>query len=112
MRVDGEVLGADELIRGERLSVAGFVMADDDVISVALSTELDDELRLEKRVRDLIRAVNQLRKDQGLAMTDRIRLAVPVADADLAEVHGEWIERDTLAVELQADGDELRIEKT
>ncbi len=112
VRVDGEVLGADELIRGERLSVAGFVMADDGVISVALSTELDDELRLEKRVRDLIRAVNQLRKDQGLAMTDRIRLAVPVADADLAEVHGEWIERDTLAVELQADGDELRIEKT
>jgi isoleucyl-tRNA synthetase len=111
VRVDGEVLGADEVIRGERLSVDGFVMADDGVISVALSTELDDELRLEKRARDLIRAVNQLRKEQGLAISDRIRLIVSASDADLAEAHGEWIERDTLSVELRADGGELRIEK-
>jgi isoleucyl-tRNA synthetase len=110
VRVDGEVLGAEEVIRGERLSVEGFVMADDDVVSVALSTELDDELRLEKRVRDLIRAVNQLRKEQGLAITDRIRLTVPASDSDLAETHGDWIQRETLAVELRADGTELRIE--
>ncbi len=112
VRVDGEVLGADEVIRGERLSLEGFVMADDDVVSVALSTELDDELRLEKRVRDLIRSVNQLRKERGLEITDRIRLAVPASDVDLVEAHGGWIERETLAVELGAEGDELRIEKT
>jgi isoleucyl-tRNA synthetase len=111
VRVDGEVLGADEVIRGERLSVEGLVMADDGVVSVALSTELDDELRLEKRARDLIRAVNQLRKTRGLEITDRIRLTVFATDADLVRRHGEWIEGETLAVELHADGDELRIEK-
>jgi hypothetical protein len=32
-------------------------------------------------------------------------------DADLVEVHGEWIKRETLAVELLAEGEDLRIEK-
>ena len=72
VRAAGEELGPDDVIRGERLSVHGFVMADDDVVSVALSTELDDELRLEKRVRDLIRAINVMRKEVGLEITDRI----------------------------------------
>jgi isoleucyl-tRNA synthetase len=111
LRTAGEVLQPEEVIRGERLAVPGFVIAEDDTVSVALDTELDDELRLEKRVRDLIRRVNQLRKDDGLAITDRIVLAVPAADADPVAAHGDWIKRETLAVELRAEGDELRIEK-
>jgi isoleucyl-tRNA synthetase len=111
VRAAGEELGADDVIRGERLSVDGFAMADDDVVSVALSTELDDELRLEKRARDLIRRLNQMRKDAGLEITDRIVLTVPVSDADLVSAHGEWIKQETLAVELRVDGTELQIEK-
>jgi isoleucyl-tRNA synthetase len=111
VRAAGEELGPDDVIRGERVSVEGFAMAADDVISVALSTELDDELRLEKRVRDLIRRVNQMRKDEGLEITDRIRLTVPGDDDDLVSVHGEWIKQETLAVELRVDGGALAIEK-
>jgi isoleucyl-tRNA synthetase len=111
VRAGGEELAADEVIRGERLSVDGFVMADDEVISVALSTELDDELRREKRVRDLIRRVNQMRKDEGLEITDRIRLTLPGGDEDLVSAHGDWIKQETLAVELQVDGAGLQIEK-
>jgi len=111
IRAAGEELGADEVIRGERLSVDGFVMADDDMISVALSTELDDELRLEKRVRDLIREINSRRKQEGLDITDRIVVTVPSGDADLVSVHGDWIKQETLAVELRVDGAALQIEK-
>jgi isoleucyl-tRNA synthetase len=93
------------------VSVEGYAMAADDVVSVALSTELDDELRLEKRVRDLIRRVNQMRKDQGLELSDRIRLTVPGEDDDLVSAHGDWIKQETLAVELRVDGAALQIEK-
>jgi isoleucyl-tRNA synthetase len=111
IRAAGEELGPDEVIRGERLSVEGFVMADDEAISVALSTELDDELRLEKRVRDLIREINVRRKQQGLEITDRIVVTLAASDADLVPAHGEWIKQETLAVELRVDGAALQIEK-
>jgi isoleucyl-tRNA synthetase len=111
VRAAGEELGPDDLIRGERLAVEGFALAADDVISVALSMQLDDELRLEKRVRDLIRRVNQMRKDHGLEITDRIRLTVPGEDDDLVSAHGDWIKQETLAVELHVDGAALQIEK-
>jgi isoleucyl-tRNA synthetase len=111
VRVAGEKLRPDDVIRGERLSVDGFVMANDDVVSVALSTELDDELRREKRVRDLIRAINQMRKDAGLDITDRIVAILPAADADLVDAHGDWIKQETLAIELRVDGAALAIEK-
>jgi isoleucyl-tRNA synthetase len=111
VRAAGEELGPDDVLRGERLSVDGFVMAADDVVSVALSTELDDELRLEKRVRDLIRAINVMRKEVGLAITDRIVVTLDSADADLVSAHAEWIKQETLAVELRVDGGALQIEK-
>jgi isoleucyl-tRNA synthetase len=111
VRAGGEELDPDDVIRGERLSVDGFVMANDDVVSVALSTELDDELRREKRVRDLIRAINQMRKEAGLEITDRIVATLPAAYADLVDAHGEWIKQETLAVELRVDGAALAIEK-
>jgi isoleucyl-tRNA synthetase len=111
VRAAGEELGSDDVIRGERLSVDGFVMANDDVVSVALSTDLDDELRREKRVRDLIRAINQMRKEAGLEITDRIVAILPAADADLVDAHGDWIKEETLAVELRVDGAALAIER-
>jgi isoleucyl-tRNA synthetase len=111
VRAAGEDLGADDVIRGERLSVPGFVMADDGVLSVALGTELDDELVREKRVRDLIREINVRRKDAGLEITDRIVVTLPSADEDLVSDHGDWIKRETLAVELRVDGGVLAIEK-
>jgi isoleucyl-tRNA synthetase len=111
IRAAGEELAPDEVIRGERLSVDGFVMADDEAISVALSTELDDELRLEKRVRDLVREINVRRKQEGLEITDRIVVTLAASDADLVPVHGEWIKQETLAVELRIDGAALEIEK-
>jgi isoleucyl-tRNA synthetase len=111
IRAAGEKLGPDEVIRGERLSVDGFVMADDEAISVALSTELDDELRLEKRVRDLIREINLRRKQEGLDITDRIVVTLAATDADLIPAHGDWIKQETLAVELRVDGAALEIEK-
>ena len=65
-------------------------------MTVALDTALDDDLRLEGRLYDLIHEVNVLRRESGLEITDRIRLWIP--DGDLLERFGERIAAETLAV--------------
>ena len=43
-----------------------------------------------------------MRKDAGLALTDRIRVTLPVSDADLL-AHADWIKEEVLATEILAD---------
>ena len=71
---------------------------------MALDTTLDAELELEGRVYDLIHTLNGMRKEQGLELTDRITVTLPQADADLIDLHAEWIKREVLAVSLETDG--------
>src|SRR5439155_25663534 len=89
IRVDGRELGPDEVLV-ERTPREGWALAEEDGVTVAVSTELDDELRLEARVLDLIHQVNTMRKDAGLELTDRITLTLPETDADLLQ-HEQWI---------------------
>ena len=63
-----------------------------------------ERLEYKGRVYELIHTVNSMRRDQGFELTDRIRLTVPSADADLVERHGDWIKQETLAVDLDTDG--------
>jgi isoleucyl-tRNA synthetase len=98
-RVDGHVLEPDEVLV-ERIGREGWAVASDDGLTVALDTTLDDELRLEGRLFDLIHEVNNLRKESGLAVTDRIRLKVP--DSELVERYGDRIGAETLAVSVDA----------
>jgi len=51
-----------------------------------------------------------MRKDAGLAVSDRLRLLV-AGDADAMAVvsrHGDWIAREVLATELVRDSDSLQ----
>ena len=94
----------------ERHGKEGWAVAASDGVTVALDLELDDELLREGRVYELVHAVNGMRKDAGLELTDRIALTIPDADADLLE-HEEWIKRETLAVALEAADAEIAIAK-
>jgi isoleucyl-tRNA synthetase len=105
-RVDGHVLEPDEVIV-ERTGVAGWAVASEGGVTVALDTGLDDELRLEGRLYDRVHEVNVLRKESGLEITDRIRLWLP--DAELVERYGDRIKAETLALDLAVG--ELRLEK-
>jgi isoleucyl-tRNA synthetase len=106
--VDGQVLEPAEVLV-ERVGREGWVVQSDGRVTVALETTLDDELRLKGRLNDLIRAIQTLRKDSGLAVIDRIRLVIPEADPDLL-VFSERIARETLAVEIST-GPALKLEK-
>jgi isoleucyl-tRNA synthetase len=67
-----------------------------------LDIELSDELVAEGVARDVVRLVQQARRDAGLAVSDRIalRLGVPVAIADQVRPFVEHIARETLAESL------------
>jgi isoleucyl-tRNA synthetase len=88
----------------ERSAVDGWALAEEDGVTVAVTTALDDELLREARVLDRIHEVNGMRKDAGLALTDRIVLTLPATDADLAP-YTDQLRDETLATEIRFDGD-------
>ncbi len=110
-RVAGHELEPDEVLV-ERGGREGWALASGDGVTVALDLGLDDELVLEGEAYELIHAVNSLRKERGLELTDRIALTVPDAQRELADRHGDWIAREVLATELRVAGDELKLEKS
>jgi isoleucyl-tRNA synthetase len=109
-RAAGHELEPDEVLV-ERAGKEGWAVAAEDGVTVALDTQVDEELERERRVYELIRRVNALRKESGLALSDRIVLTIPKRDSDLLE-HAEWIKSETLAVSLVAgSGDTPAIAK-
>jgi isoleucyl-tRNA synthetase len=98
----GEVeLGPEEVGVAEE-PVTGWRVVREGGASVALDLTVTPELRLEGLARELVRAVQDLRKDAGLKVSDRIELAVE-ASGEVAEAlaaHGEYLRAETLAVAL------------
>jgi isoleucyl-tRNA synthetase len=77
---------------------------------IALDIEVTDELELEGRARDLVRLVQQARRDAGLDVSDRIELSIEATAPWIAAVdaHRDLIAGETLATSLhttQVDGD-------
>ncbi len=78
------------------------VFAKDEDAFVALDTTVTPALAREGMARDFVRHVQNLRKERGLNIEDRIRLRYAGGE-QLAEVAGEWadyIKGETLAVEF------------
>ncbi len=107
VRVEGHELEPDEVFV-ERAAPEGWAFAEEGPLSVALDTRLDPELELEGRVYDLVHAVNTMRKEQGLAITDRIVLTLP--DGGDLDRFLDWVKSETLAVEIE-HGSELAVRK-
>jgi isoleucyl-tRNA synthetase len=108
VRVAGVELEADEVIRGERVDIPGWAIADDVRLSVAVDTTIDSDLELRGRVYELIHMVNTMRKEAGLELTDRIVLTLP--DGDELMRHEDWIKSETLSTRIQS-GETLAISK-
>ncbi len=73
---------------------------------VVLDTEMTPALLAEGTARDVVRAVQNHRKEAGLEVTDRISLLVQGSDEVLDAVRSNavWIGEQVLATELSADG--------
>lgn len=109
--VAGEVLQPEEVVRSETVLLDGWLVASEGNLSVAIDPTLDHELATEGRALDLVRELNEMRKQQGMQLTDRVILRLPSSYSDLLETHGEWIASEVLAVatELDASLDEAAI---
>jgi len=108
-RAAGHELSPEEVLV-ERSARDGWAIASADGVTVALDTAVDEGLEREARVYELIHQVNTMRKEEGLALTDRIALQIPSRDADLLE-HADWIKAETLATSLEAGGEDVVLAK-
>jgi isoleucyl-tRNA synthetase len=104
---DGRVKVGDWTLEADEFELRtrareGFSVLDGDGFAVALDTDITPELALEGEARDLIRAIQEMRREAGLEVTDRIRLSHP--PGAVWDEHGDWIAGETLAVERSADG--------
>jgi isoleucyl-tRNA synthetase len=100
-----EVLGEQVLLEDlviQRKEREGLKVVTERGFTIALDTELDEDLVLEGLARELINRVQNLRKDSGLQVSDRIALSILDGPElrRVVEAHGERIARETLAVEL------------
>jgi len=103
---DGErfTLEPDDVLVDSK-SAQGFAFAEGEGMLVALDTRVDRSLQLEGLARELVRAVQDARKQAGLDVSDRIRLRID-ATGDFAEAVSQWssyIARETLAVEFNGE---------
>jgi len=66
---------------------------------IALDTRVTPELAAEGTARDVVRIVQQARRDAGLAVSDRIRLTIgaDTAVAEAVRAHAAFVVAETLA---------------
>ena len=123
VEVAGERLGPDDVeVRANRHD--DFALAQDGGWAVALDLELDESLRLEGLAREVARDVNDLRKQRGLALSDRIALTMEAGPRLVAAIdaHRPWLSAQVLATEimvgtvgpdaadLDVEGESLRVD--
>ena len=100
--------GSDYVVMAEDVEilhedVKGWLVESDGPITVALDTELNKELIDEGFAREFVNRVQNLRKDSGLEVTDRIHLYVRSSKnlTRALEKQASYIKQETLAVEFR-----------
>lgn len=117
----------DILVEGQRLSVElvdveiisedipGWLVANEGSLTVALEVTLTDALKNEGTAREIINRVQNIRKDSGLEITDRIHIVVsPNTEAEQAiATFGDYIKAQVLADDITIspnDGQEVEFD--
>ena len=82
----------------------GWLVASEGKLTVALDITLTDELRREGVARELINRIQNIRKDSGFEVTDKIRVEIEQMElaAGAIEHFADYIASQTLAVEVKA----------
>ena len=79
--------------------IPGWLVANEGNITVALEVELNDELINEGMARELVNRVQNLRKETGLEITDRIKVTVAPSETleKALDAFGEYVKTQVLA---------------
>ena len=83
--------------------IEGWLVANEGALTVALDITLTDELRKEGIARELVNRIQNLRKDSGFEVTDRIVVTLQKDDKIVEAIHSnlEYIKTETLTEELE-----------
>ena len=98
---DVELLLSDVTIATE--DIPGWLVSSEGGLTVALDITIDDELKAEGLSRELVNRVQNLRKDKGLEVTDRIALFINANDVIKSQLveNLDYIRTQTLAEEVK-----------
>ena len=112
--IAGEVLDKGEFEEKLQIKygVNGKTLTDNSAI-IIINTEISEELKLDGISRDFVRAVQEMRKEYSLDVSDRIKIIFDSNDKELLKaigIHEDYIKEQTLCTEL-LPGDNLKIEK-
>ena len=104
LEIDGQqivVTPADFEITSE--DMPGWLVASEGKLTVALDITLTDELRAEGVARELINRIQNIRKDSGFEVTDKIRVEIEQQEFVLPALKSfaDYIASQTLAVEIE-----------
>ena len=101
--IDGEKieLTAEDFLISS-LDIPGWTVANDGPLTVALDTSLTDDLLSEGMARELINRIQNMRKEAGFEVTDRIKVSIEKQDAVNAAISGfgDMIKTEVLADEI------------
>ena len=104
IEVMGEAIALEDVLL-QRATTEGSATATDGEYTVVLDTELDAGLRREGVARDAINLFNNVRKENGFEVSDRVRIAWSCDEAEVAAAlvaHADLIAREILASEFVA----------
>ena len=105
LELNGEkvtVTAADFEITSE--DMPGWLVASEGKLTVALDITITDELRREGVARELVNRIQNIRKDSGFEVTDKIRVEIEANEltTPAIESFADYIAQQTLAVEVKA----------
>lgn len=101
-------LGGDEFELGSedveitRQVHEGWIAMNIGVITIALETELTEDLELEGIARELVNKINTMRRQGGFLVTDRVKVQFGASEKvrqSLAQ-HSEYVKQEVLAIEM------------
>ncbi|MEA3511894.1 MAG: class I tRNA ligase family protein, partial [Actinomycetota bacterium] len=106
---NGEITIADEVLTVEDVVVVrypreGTVVASEGSITVALDTDLTDDLRVEGVARELVNRIQMLRRSEGFEVADRVHLRWSSDGASIIKafgIHGGFIADEVLATAVE-----------
>ena len=107
VNVDGQevLLGPDELLVEPR-ERPGYALVREGELAVALNTELDEELIDEGLVRELVHAVQNLRRERGFEIEETISVTLGGSPSIVSLLRGPWgdyFKAEVLARDLNLD---------
>jgi isoleucyl-tRNA synthetase len=82
--------------------IPGWLVANDDKLTIALDITITEELKQEGIAREFINRIQNMRKDEGLDVTDKINLYIGKHEAinEAVETYTKYIATQTLAREI------------